>query len=219
MAFDIQVVRLLDVLPITGVAEAVGVVPRSVILTGDDFSSVEEVLLNGIPSPEFVAFQKTKIVAQVPPEIVAAAITDVFVLSSKLTLTQRSVVEFTYGTRPQTVTGILKLMQTFIRLLIRSPGSNVFHRRSGGGLFKKIGATIGAGTNRDRAAAEAAVSVNLTRQHIISVQTPLREIAPSERLLSANIVSLDSDPQNGALSMSVELLSHSGQRGLATIVR
>jgi hypothetical protein len=175
--------------------------------------------MNGFPSPEFVVFQKTKILAQVPGEAVLAPITDAFVLSKKLTLTQRSLVEFSFGARPEKVTGILKLMQTFIRMLIRTQGSNVFHKRSGGGLFKKIGATIGAGPGRDRAAADATVAVSRTRQHIIAVQAPVRSIPPSERLLSASVFALDVDPQNGTLSMSVDLVSHSGKRGLATIVR
>ncbi len=219
MAFDIQIIRLLDVLTVTRVEEAVGVTPRSVVIYGDDFASVESVFLNGFPSPEFVVFRDDRIIAQVPAETLLAPITDIFVLSKQLTLTQRSLVEFTFGTRPEKTSGIFKLMQTFVRLLIRTPGSNVFHRRGGGGLFQKIGSTIGAGANRDRAAADATVAVSLTRQHIINIQTPERNITPSERLLSASVSALDVDPQNGTLTMSIDLVSHSGQRGIATIVR
>lgn len=219
MPEDIRVIRLLDVLPIIRIEEAVGVSPRSVILTGEDFESVEEVLLNGFPSPEFVVYHPQKVLAQVPGEVVATAITDVFILSAKLTLTERSIVEFTFGTRPEKVTGILKLMQTFIRRLIRSPNTNVFHRNSGGGLFHKIGSTVGAGPNRSRAAADATIAVNRTQEQVIAVQTPIRSIPPTERLLSATITGLDVDVQNGALSMSIDLISHSGLRGRATIVR
>lgn len=219
MAEDIQIVRLLDVVAVTAIEEAVGVSPRSVVITGDDFESVEQVLLNGFPSPEFVTYAENKILAQVPGEVVLSSITDVFILSAKLTLTERSLVEFTFGTRPQKVTGIIKLMQTFLRILIRTPNSNVFHRNIGGGLFRKIGSTIGTGPNRDRAAADATIAVNRTQEQIVAVQTPIRSIPPSERLLSASIVALDVDFQNGALSMSVDLISHSGLRGRATIIR
>lgn len=216
---DIQVVRLFDVLDVDSVQEAPGVVPRSVIVTAQDLVSVESILLNGLPSPEFVVYSENRLIAQVPAEVVTQQITDVFVLSNRLTLTQRSLVEFTFGTRARSTTGILKLMQNFIRLLIRTPGSNVFQKRSGGGLFQKVGNTLGSGSGRDQAVADSVIAVNQTAQYMIEIQAPLRSVPPSERLLSASVIAAEADPANGALAMSIDLVSQSGLRGVATLVR
>lgn len=216
---DIQVVRLFDVVDVDSITDAVGVSPRSVVIQAQDLTSVESVLLNGFPSPEFVVFSENRLIAQVPAEIVTQRITDVFVLSNQLTLTQRSLVEFTFGTRPRPVTGILKLMQNFIRHLVRTPGTNVFQKRSGGGLLQKIGSTIGAGGGRDRAVADSVIAVNQTAQYMIGVQSGLRSLPPSERLLSAQVIAAQADPTNGALAMSIDLVSQSGLRGVATLVR
>lgn len=216
---DLQVVRLFDVVDIDSIAEAVGVSPRSVIIQAEDLESAESVLLNGFPSPEFVVFAQNRLIAQVPAEIVTQQITDVFVLSNRLTLTQRSLVEFTFGSRPSSVSGILRLMQNFIRHLVRTPSTNVFNKKSGGGLLSKVGSTIGAGGGRDRAVADSVIAVNQTATYFIEVQAGIRNLAPSERLLSANVIAAQADPTNGALALSIDLVSQSGLRGVATLVR
>lgn len=216
---DIQVVRLFDVVAVDGIREAAGVSPRSIILRGTDFTSAEQVLINGFPSPEFVTYSDIEMVAQVPSAIIDQQVLEVFVLSKRLTLTQRSLVELTFGTRPESTNGILKLVQNFTRMLIRSPGTNYFNKTSGGGLFKKIGATIGGGDARDRAVADAVIAVNRTASYMIQTQAPLTNITPAERLLSAKVVAAEADPQNGSIALSVELVSHSGLRGVATLVR
>jgi hypothetical protein len=209
---SIQVIRLLDVLRVNEIRNAIGVVPRSIIVKGKDFKNVEQVLINSFVAPEFVVYSTTELVAEVPEVVRDTPITDVAVLSSSLTLTDRSLVEFTFGTRPKKAKGILRLMQVFLRQLLRTPGSNIFHRRSGGGMLKRVG-----GVMNDKAAADVAIAVNNAKQYIIGAQTPERNIPPIERLLSAEISALTADPKSTALYVTVVLTSHSGVRGAATL--
>lgn len=219
MAKDIQIIRLLDVLDVNTVSFLQGVVPRSVDIIGRDFRNIEQVLLNGFESPEFVVMSKTRVIAEVPAAIITESIRDVFVLSNTLTFTERSLVEFTFGTRPRSVTGVLRLMQTFVRIMFRSPGSNIFHRNLGGGLRKLIGSTIGGGPNgQSRAAGEISLAVTRTRQQIIHSQSPDRSIPPSERLAGAELTGITVDPPNGQLMMTVLLTTHAGQGAAATLV-
>lgn len=215
---DFQVVRLNDVLPVTGIERVPGVRPRTVRLHGRDFRNVETVYLNGSVSPEFVVLSQSEIIAQVPADQLQLAIQEAYVLSTRLTFTKQSIVEMSVGTRPQTVSGTLLLVQTFIRMLLRTPGSNVFHRQLGGGLYRAVGRVIGSNA-RDRVGAEAAVAVARTRQMIISTQTPDRRIPPEERLLSADIIGLEIVPRQGELHMSVRVDSHAGTSAAATLFR
>lgn len=210
--YGIQLIELLDVLKVNSVRNATGVSPRSLIITGEDFRSVERVLINGTPAPTFIVYSPTQLVAEVPEVHRDANITDVAVMSSKLTFTQRSLVSFTFGTRPKKVSGVLRLMQTFLRILLRTPGSNLFHRRSGGGLPTGTGKNITKST-----AADIQVAVSTTQSYLIGIQTPERNIAPSERLLSAEITNLDVDKFNTSISVTIVLTSHSGRRTAATL--
>ena len=215
---DIQVVRLSDVLPVTAISRVPGVLPRSVMLDGNDFENVEQVFLNGSPAPEFVVMSPQQILAQVPPDQVQEIIRDAYVLSTRLSFTNRTVVELSVGIRPQTVTGTLLLVQNFVRMLLRSPGSNIFDKNSGGGLYRQVGRVIGADA-RDRVGAEIAVSISTTRQQFIAAQTPDRTIPPDERLLTADLIGLTVSPNEGAIYASVAVTSHARATAAATIIR
>lgn len=215
---DIQVVRLSDVLSVNGIERVPGVLPRTVRLRGSDFRNVESVYMNGSLSPEFVVMSQTEILAQVPADQLQSPITEAYVLSARLTYSNRSVVEMSVGIRPQTVSGTLALVQTFIRMLLRTPNTNVFHRNTGGGLYQGVGRVLGSKA-RDKVGAEAAVAVARTRQLIISTQTPDRRIPPEERLLTADLIGLEMNPQEGSLSMAVRVDSHAGTSAAATLFR
>lgn len=215
--YDIQLIRLLDVLDVNRIEEAVGVPVRSIIVYGRDFRNVETVLINGAASPEFVQYSSTEIIAQVPVTQIDAIITEVFVLSTELTFTERSLVEWTLGVRPKKVSGVLRLMQTFLRMLLRSPRSNIFAPESGGGLLRRIGTNIAA-VQRDRLSADIAVSVSQTRQYLIRLQTAQRAIPANERLLNAEIVGLTIDPVNTSIYLTILLTTHDGSRSAATLV-
>jgi hypothetical protein len=209
----ISVLRLLDVVPVSTMQEAVGVHPRSIIVDGQDFTTVESVLINGSMAPEVAVLTPTRLLAQVPEDQVQATITDVSVLSANLTLTDRSIVEFTLGTRIKSVSGVQRLMQVFLRHMLRSPGSNIFHPRSGGGLRKRVGTIFD-----DSVTADVALAVSSTRQYIISAQSSDRTIPPSERLMSAEIVGMRPVVEAGSLFVTVSLRNHSGQTGAASML-
>lgn len=208
----IQLIRLQDMLPVNTIASMPGSSPKKVTLIGQDFRNVESVLINGITSPNFVVNSVTSITAEVPAIWLTATITDASVLSSQITMTARSLVQFMFGTRPKKASGITRLMQTFLRLLLRSPGSNIFHPRAGGGLLKRIGSNIS-----DKATADIAIAVGNTKSYLLSVQSPERNIPPSERLLSAEITGVSADLQHTSISVTIVLTNHAGQRSAATM--
>lgn len=209
----VSIVRLLDQLSVSRIREARGVSPRSIIVEGVDFSSVESVIINGSVAPEFTVMSSTQLIAQVPDDQDAAILTDVVVLSARLTLTERSLVTFTVGTRVRTVSGPQRLMQVFLRHLFRNPGSNVFHPRSGGGLTKRIGTVYDMS-----AAADVTTAIAAARQYIVNAQTGDRTIPPSERLLSAEILGIRADPSTTTLYVAIVLTNHAGDRAAAALV-
>jgi hypothetical protein len=209
----IQLIKLLDVLQVDDFDNAVGVVPRSLSVRGQGFENVDTVLINGTNSPSFMVYSKTGLVAQVPSDLDDAIITEVTVLSAVPTFTARSVIELTVGTRVKRATGAQRLMQTFIRLLLRTTGSNIFHKTSGGSMTRRIGANI-----TERLAADISVAVATTRQYIIAQQTPESQLPPSERLMSAEIAGLEADVNNASVYVTVILTTQSGQRSGATLV-
>lgn len=215
---DFQVVRLQDVLPITSISRLPGVTPRSVEILGTGFVNVETVFLNDSMSPSIVVMSEHRILAQVPEDQRNETIRSAYVLSTRISFTSRSIVDLSVGIRPQTVSGILMLVQNFVRILLRTPGTNIFDPNLGGGLFKSIGKNIGA-NSRDRVGSDIAVAVARTRQAFIAAQTPDRRIPPEERLLTADIIGLSIVPEQGTIYASISVQSQAGSSAAATIVR
>ena len=163
--------------------------------------------------PAALLVSSTQIIAQVPEPIADAVITDVAVLSAVPSYTQRSLIELTVGTKIRAISGTQRLVQNFVRLLLRTPGSNIFNKTSGGGLTQRIG------TNMDnRVTADIAIAIANTKQQIIAAQTPERNIPNEERLLSAEIANINVDTANAAVYVTLLLTSHAGTRSAATLV-
>lgn len=209
----IRLMRLLDVLPVLAARNAVGVSPRSIIVKCDRLEAVDQVLFNGIASPAFAVYSAHELVAQVPEALEDAIITDVAVLSSVPTLTQRSLVELGIGTRVLKQVGVQRLLQTFVRLLLRTPGSNLFHKALGGGVTGSVGNNVSS-----RLAADVAIAISNVKTQIIAAQSPYSSIPPAERLLSAEVASLVEDPANTSVYCTVVVTAHDRQRSAATFV-
>jgi hypothetical protein len=208
----VQLIRLLDAVDVLGVEPLPGVVPRSVRVRGRDFRSIEQIFLNGFEAPEFVVYSSTELAVQVPMELALAQITDVLVLSRNLTLTERSLIDFTVGTRVQTARGTVRLMQTFLRLLLRTPGSNLFHPTSGGGLHASVGGNI-----TPRSAADIHVAVGQARQQMLAAQAGQSGLSPTERLMGAEVAGVRVDPQRTSIYATIILTSAAGDRAGTTL--
>lgn len=209
---SIQVIKILDVAEVASIRNAEGVVPRSLLISGKDFRAVDQVVMHGFRSPEFAVLDAQTLIAQVPDNLLEETIYDVLVLSSNFTLTDRSFIELGLGSRIRKVSGILRLLQIFIRNLLRTPGTNIFHPTLGGGVLRVVGQNI-----TDNSVADVAVAIRKTTADIIARQSQIREIPPSERLLSAEISNFYADQPTGTVFVTVTLQNHSGQTAAATI--
>lgn len=207
--YGVMLIRLSDLLPVTSFVNAPGVTPRSLLITGKDFTNVESVVIGGIPSPEFVILSSSQVLAQVPDFLVGEPITEVSVFASALRATERSLLEFTVGTRPRKVKGILRLLQNYVRVLLRSPGTNKFTKGVGGGLRRRIGTNLSVS-----ASADAVSAVSRTSAYFLSVQARDADIPPSERLLSATVENVADDQNAGVLYLTISLTTHTGEQGL-----
>jgi hypothetical protein len=209
----LRLIKLLDVVPVISARPAVGVFPRSVILQCQELNNVDSVLFNGMLSPSWVPYgsDNNMLIAEVPEPLTDAVITEVLVLSASATMTHRSMIEFTVGTRVNKINGTQRLLQTFIRMLLRTAGSNIFHKQLGGSIYTRVGSNIDS-----RLAADIAVAITNTKQQIIAVQTPVASIPKSERLLSAEIAGLTPDEANTTVYVTVVVTSHTQQRSAAT---
>lgn len=217
MAVDFQVVYPQQVIPLTAVRELSLYEPRALDIRGTDFGAVDEVEINDHASPNWTVIGRQRILAQVPTVEAAKEIYSVSVISNRLTFTKESVLKFRVGTTPGRVTGMMRLIQLFVKILLTTPGTDIWAPRLGGGMLDKIGGH----SNKDEGkglVGDVAISVDTTTKQILSLQAQEGNLPPTERLLTAGVSSARYDRGDLSLRVTIDLLNQSLRRGFANII-
>jgi hypothetical protein len=210
MSVDFQVVFPQEAVQLSRIQFVQGLVPRTLRVVGKDFSSVDEVLVNQIESPDVIILSKTELLAQVPSQLRIDRISTVSVLSKRLTLTSRSFLRFRIGNTPTKVRGILKLVQLFVKVLFTTPGTDIFSPRLGGAGLRNIGQTFGLDEGGD-IVSDFVIAVDNTARQIVAIQSRDPRLPREERLLAARVLGSGFSKQETALYVSVELISQVGR--------
>ena len=211
---DLQVIEIRDLLDVIRVFPA-NVSPRSITVVGKDFRSAHEVLINEAKSPSVYVVNNSTILAQVPPSVGKAYIRSVEVVSHKLTNTERSKITFRIGDTTHGVSGIERLIQTFLKILLQTPGSDIFAQKIGGGLLR----TVAKQTSRGGASivSDLHMGVERTRRQIMDMQANDQSILMSERLLHARVLEAKFLPSELALVGKISIGNQANQRGLVAL--
>lgn len=215
MSVDLLTISPQQVVQLTQVRVLPGP-PRVVSVVGDDFRSVDEVLINQVRSPDVVVLDRNRLLAQVPDSASFDSINDVTVLSKRLVLSDRSQLRLRIGKTPGRATGILRLMQLFLKILFTTPGRDIFAPNIGGGALKNVGATFGAGDGND-IVNDFVIAVDTTSRQIIAIQGRDVSIPRDERLLGAKVLSAAYNKAIGGIDVSVQITSQDGRAAVANV--
>lgn len=208
---DIQVIYLRDVLQVVSVTNVPNAVPRTLDIRGPDFRGVVKVEINEEESPNFLVASKRQILAQVPEAQERQLIRSLAVLSDTFTKQDNSQVKFELTNNPKKASGLIKMIQTFLLYLLRTPGTDAWYPNSGGGVQRLIGSYFSK-NNAGAVTAEFTLAVSRTRSQIISLQSGNPRVNADERLAAANVLSAVFSVPQTALLARVELIAQSGKR-------
>jgi len=215
VAVDFQVVVPQEVVLLNKVRLVPGP-PRALDVLGDDFRSVDEVLINGQVSPDVVVLGQTRLLAQLPDTLGSDRITSVSVLSKRLVVTSRSLLRTRVGRTPGRVSGITRLVQVFVKVLFTTPGTDIFSPNLGGGALRGIGHTYGVDEGADLVQ-DFVIAVDQTARQLVASQSRNPRLPRDERLLSAKVLSSSFNPEASGLDVSVEITSQGGRTALTNI--
>lgn len=213
---DFQVAFPQEVIRVNQVRAVPGMPVRTLDVIGEDFRSVDEVRINEIEATDIAVISRTRLLVQVPDVLKTSTITSVSVLSQRLTITPKSYIRFRISRTPSKVRGILKLMQSFLLMLFRTPGTDIFAPKLGGGALRVLGQNFGKEEGGD-IVSSFIVSVDNTARQLIQIQSRNPSLPPDERLLSANVLQAGYNKNETALVAGIELLSQAGRAATARV--
>lgn len=215
MAVDLQVVFPQESIRITGVSRVPGSAPAVFDVRGVDFSAVDEVLLNELEAPDFAVLSHTRLLVTAPPGLTGTLQT-VNVVSRNLVMTEQSFLRFRFSRVPSKVSGILRLIQYFTKVLFTTPGSDIFNKQLGAGGLQNIGRGFSKAASGS-IVSDFVVAVGTTTRQIIAVQSRMPSLPPAERLLTARVSSARFVPAESALKVAVEVTSQAGRAAVANL--
>jgi hypothetical protein len=217
MALDFQVVFAQEIVPINSVTLLRGVTPLSLDIIGQDFTAVDEVRINDLVSPDVIVLSKTRLLAQVPDGAKNQLPTSINVISNRLGTTDKSVLRFRVGRVASGVSGTLRLLQLFLKLLLTTPGRDIFAPKLGGGALRNIGVSFGK-DGGGNIVSDFIVAVSSTQRQIVAIQSRDPSLPNEERLLAAKVLSAAFNRNESALVVSVEITSQAGKAAKANLV-
>ena len=212
----LELIKFRDVLRVLSIPRLVpGVDVPTVELKGNDFRSAETVAINDLPSPEFIIIDRKTIYAQIPEGV--DAVKTVSVISNNFsTLKPASKVIFRLGDKTQTISGLMKLVQLFIKILLQSPGSDIFSPGTGGGLQEMVG-RLTSTKRADRLLAQITQAIDQTKTQIRRIQMDTPGIPLTERLLNATLLDIRMVQTLDEAHARVQIDNVAGQTGLQAI--
>jgi len=215
MGFDLLIMRLLSEIDLNDVQYYDGAPPYLVLLS-NDFTGVERIIINGFDAPSFILSSNTRLVVQLPEQVIHDKFRSLRVLRYKhepgfpISLTDWEV-----GRSPKLVAGFLKLTQNFLRLLLQTPGTDIFRPDNGGGLLAMIGQQV---TNKKESIANAAMEAILTTQNQFKqMQSNITNLDPEEKLVYARLEGVNFSPEETMAGVSMSLVNSTGQHMLTDV--
>lgn len=218
MAIDLQVIYPQNAIKLTKVRLLAGYTPASVLVEGDDFRSVDEVWINEAQAPNWTVLNPVTLVAQIPEMQAGRVLTSVEVLSNRLTVGPESLLKFRIGRGGGRVSGIMRLVQLYVKVLLTTPGTDIFSPQSGGGLLTKVGQQVSLHDGGKEVIGDLVMCCGAASKQIISTQAKDPSIPPVERLLSANVENAVFDRHSLGVKANIQIISHSGVRGYANMM-
>lgn len=213
---DLRTVLVRDVVPVREIS-LIDRDPPKVRLTGEDFLNAYLVVVNGLAVDDFVVVSKSVIEFVLPEELWEPPhrLRTVDVFSETFTSTPTSFLEPYLGKMPQQTTGLHKLVQQFVKVLMTRPGTNAFNLKEGGGILTLVG-TLTDEKNVRNVIARVMLAVKNTTKMIRSSRTNLR-LPASERLKEVRVVDVRPDPRTTGINVRLILESEDGTPALANI--
>ena len=210
---DLRIVHAQDVLSVREFGPVVGQ-PDRLSIVGTDLDKAASVLVNRQPAASFAIVNRGQILADIPESEQGVDIADVAVLSNQFTSSARSRLVVGLGDRPQYVSGLARLVQRFLKTLLRNPGSDIYRPTSGAGLgaiitqFITSSSTVTSG--------DVALAVRRAERQMVGQQATSATLADDERLLSASLVGVEVTGSS-TLAIRISLFSQTGQTALALL--
>lgn len=213
---DLKILTVRDVLPVSTAEYAKDISPLSILITGSKMDQANHVYINDVESPEFIIISQNRVLAQIPTSERNSILRKLSVIADVPSISRNSLLHFEVGKSVRPVRGIEKLVQSFCKILLQTPGTDRFRPNDGGGLMKIIGRDVSKGDSKNLQASVVS-AVSRTKEQLMARQASDRRIPADERLLTASTESVGFDSSTTTLIARISVSAVSGKLAVANL--
>jgi hypothetical protein len=123
---------------------------------------------------------------------------------------------FEIGSPSSQVEGIQKLVQLVIKVLLTTPGRDIFDPGVGGGFLRQVGRNLSR-NNVPGLMTDLTVGISQTQTQIISLQSQDTAIPQDERLLSLNLIDALFDEASVSIFVALRVQSVAREAAVARL--
>ena len=167
-------------------------------IVGKDLTDSSVVRINGAATTSFIVQTPESIIVDIPEALQGAPVQSVSVLKNADVTDDFAMVSLNIKTK-QTTDNSVYVLQKYLRLLLMSPGSDIFYPNDGGGLYALAGSVVG-----DHAEVRVMESIKAAERMLLARQTAS---LPAEKRL-VRVETLKVNYSIHTMSISVELRLH-----------
>jgi hypothetical protein len=207
---DFKVISAKTILTVNSVSPVRGFQPPSMAVKGINLNLATEVYYNDVLVDEFVVVGADRLIVKIPKSEVGHDLTSLRVLSDAVLTKSDGLLNLELPNPLNFIEGLERLVQTFVIIFLTTPGSDIFEPNSGGGAYT----IVGKNTNQrgKGVAADLVLAIERTRDEILQIQTNAPNLTLSEKLLSAEVLSVNFKPDEAALVAKVSLTNMLGDQ-------
>jgi phage baseplate assembly protein W len=174
----------------------------TLLLTGKNLTFTNRVVVNEINAPDFSVLSDTKVEVLLPESVRDQVVTSVavYVETSRPEFATDMEIELTQDSR----SGLMRLSQSVVKLLLTTPGSDIFDPTSGGGLERLI-----RGVSLDDTALVTGVvngAVQRTKAQILKSQGS-KVLPAEEKLVDLRVVNINVDKTTLTVAIRLQIIT------------
>lgn len=183
-------------------------------VTGEDFSKVASVRVNR-QEVDHVVIDGSTLYSTLPTE--AKFLESIDVISSSNSINRTSFFEYLIGSNPNTVSGPSKMVFQFLKVMMTTPGTDIFKPDMGGNLQNWVGQRLSL-ANPQALVAKTILNVsNVAKQ--MSAQQLIAKVPPEERIADVQILDVGFDEASpDVMELDIRIRSYSQQTAIFSLM-
>jgi hypothetical protein len=174
------------------------------------FFEIDSVIVNGQSSTKVSVLSDTRALVELP-----VGVTEIFsldVLSSNSQDSNQFLLESGMRKKPVLTSGVSRVIQKVVKVLLTRPGSDIFNPALGGGLQQLV---AGAGASHGDLSSALITTIKASENSII--KSEMREDMPNSDKLGSISISEITPLEKSGVSLNLEITNKDGDTGKASV--